>query len=463
MKNNLNKTIVLVITCLASFLTPFMSSALNVALPTISQQFMLTAILSSWVVSAYLLATAIFLVPFGKIADIYGRKKIFLLGIIIYTISSTLIGLIKTAPVFILLRIMQGLGSAMIFTTSVAIITSVFPAGERGKYLGINVAVTYLGLSSGPFIGGVLTEYLSWRSIFFVNGILGLIILILTVGYLKKLEWQEYQSKRIDYVGATIYSLGLLSLIYGLTIITKPLGFILIPIGVVLIVIFVLWEAKVTNPILDVNLFRQNITFAFSNLAAGINYSATFGVGYLLSLYLQHLKKLTASQAGLVLITQPIMMAILSPLAGKISDRIEARITASIGMAITFGALLILIFLKIDTPLLSIVLNLSMLGIGLAIFSSPNMNAIMSSVNKEYYGIASGTLATMRLIGQMFSMAIVMLVTSLFMRNIKIGYENYPLFLKSSSTIFLIYALLCFGGIFASLARGKLKSAENRR
>ncbi|MEO0084540.1 MAG: MFS transporter, partial [candidate division WOR-3 bacterium] len=125
--------------------------------------------------------------------------------------------------------------------------------------------------------------------------------------------------------------------------------------------------------------------------------------------------------------------------------------------------LLILIFLKIDTSLLSIVLNLSLLGIGLAIFSSPNMNAIMSSVNKEYYGIASGTLATMRLIGQMFSMAIVMLVTSLFMRNIKIAYENYPLFLKSSSTIFLIYALLCFGGIFASLARGKLKSAENRR
>ncbi|MCX8015653.1 MAG: MFS transporter, partial [candidate division WOR-3 bacterium] len=186
------------------------------------------------------------------------------------------------------------------------------------------------------------------------------------------------------------------------------------------------------------------------------NYSATFGVSYLLSLYLQHIKKLTASQTGIILITQPIMMAILSPLAGKISDKIEARITASIGMTIVFVSLVILVFLKISTALSSIVLNLLLIGAGLAIFSSPNMNAIMSSVTKEHFGIASGTLATMRLLGQMFSMAIVMSVTTVIMGNIKITPENYLLFLKSNRITFLIYALLCFSGIFASLARGKI-------
>ncbi len=456
MSDKINKISVLVITSLASFLTPFMSSATNVSLPIIGKEFSMNAILLGWVATSYLLATAVFLVPFGKIADIFGRKKVFLYGVIIYTVSSILVALANTSFLLILFRVVQGFGSAMIFGTSVAILTSVFPIGERGKVLGINVAVTYLGLSSGPFLGGLLTQYLTWRSIFLFNGLLGVVIIILTLIMLKT-EWTECKREKIDFLGSGIYGIGLLLLIYGLTILPKTLGVGLVIISLIAIFIFILWELKITNPIMNVRLFQSNIGFGFSNLAASINYSATAAVGFLLSLFLQNVKGLSPSRTGVILIAQPVMMSIFSPFAGRLSDKIEARITASIGMAITFISLLLLIPLRTNTATSYIIIDLLILGLGFAIFSSPNMNAIMSSVDKEYYGVASGTLATMRLIGQMFSMGIAMLIISIIMGRVQIEPSNYGLFLKSTKIAFIVFSILCFGGIFASLARGKLK------
>lgn len=488
MSDKTNKISILVITSLASFLTPFMSSATNVSLPVIGKEFSMNTVLIGWVATSYLLATAVFLVPFGKISDIFGRKKIFLYGVIIYTVSSILVALAHTSFLLILFRVVQGFGSAMIFGTSVAILTSVFPIGKRGKVLGINVAVTYLGLSSGPFLGGLLTQYLTWRSIFLFNGLLGVVIVILTLTMIKA-EWiypapmlkdlsdnstginsnatpskhwggAGCKREKIDFLGSGIYGIGLLLLIYGLTILPKTLGFGLVAISLIAIFIFILWELKITNPILNVRLFRSNAGFGFSNLAASINYSATAAVGFLLSLYLQNVKGLSPSRTGVILIAQPIMMSIFSPFAGRISDKIEARITASIGMAITLIALVLLVPLKTNTPTTYIVIDLLVLGLGFAIFSSPNMNAIMSSVDKEYYGVASGTLATMRMVGQMFSMGIAMLIISIIMGRVQIVPSNYWLFLKSTKIAFTVFSILCFGGIFASLARGKLKQTN---
>jgi EmrB/QacA subfamily drug resistance transporter len=460
MSDKINKTSILVITSLASFLTPFMTSATNIALPIIGKEFSMNAVLIGWVATSYLLATAVFLVPFGKISDIFGRKKIFLYGVIIYTVSSILVALANTSFLLILFRVIQGFGSAMIFGTSIAILTSVFPFGERGKVLGINVAVTYLGLSSGPFLGGLLTQYLTWRSIFLFNGLLGVAIIILTL-IMMKTEWTECKREKIDFLGSGIYGIGLLLLIYGLTILPKTLGFGLVIISLIAIFIFISWELKIANPILNIRLFRNNIGFGFSNLAASINYSATAAVGFLISLYLQNVKGLSPSRAGVILIAQPIMMSIFSPFAGRLSDKIEARITASIGMAITLIALVLLIPLKTNTPTTYIVIDLLILGLGFAIFSSPNMNAIMSSVGKEYYGVASGTLATMRMVGQMFSMGIAMFVISLIMGRVQIAPANFGLFLKSTRIAFTIFSVLCFGGIFASLARGKLRQTNS--
>jgi MFS family permease len=221
--------------------------------------------------------------------------------------------------------------------------------------------------------------------------------------------------------------------------------------------LFVRWEMKTTSPLLNMNLFFYNATFAFSNLAALINYSATFAVTFLMSLYLQYIKGFTPQQAGMVLVAQPIVMAVFSPIAGRLSDKIEPRVVASIGMGFTAGGLFLFTFLEQDTHLLFIVTGLVLLGFGFALFSSPNTNAVMSSIEKRFYGVGSATLGTMRLIGQMLSMGIAMVIFALHIGSARITPEYYPQFLVSMKTGFVVFSALCFGGIFASLARGKVR------
>jgi MFS family permease len=212
------------------------------------------------------------------------------------------------------------------------------------------------------------------------------------------------------------------------------------------------------SPVLDMTLFRHNLVFSMSNLAALINYMATSAVTFLLSLYLQYIKALTPDVAGLVLIAQPVIMTVVSPVAGRLSDRIEPRVMASIGMGFTFAGLVMLAFLSFDTPIVYIIVSLVILGLGFGLFSSPNTNAVMSAVEKKYYGVASGTLGTMRTIGQTFSMGISLLIFSLFMGNQKISAQVFPQFLSGINILFILCAVLCLLGIFASLARGKTHS-----
>ncbi|MEM3754404.1 MAG: MFS transporter [Candidatus Bathyarchaeia archaeon] len=453
---NWHRKIILLATTLGSFLTTFMSSSINIALPSIGEEFLIDTISLSWIATSFLLATAMFLVPIGRIADIYGRKKIFTFGISFFTFSSLLSIISKSAALLIIFRFLQGIGAAMIYGTSVAILTSVFSINERGTILGINVASVYLGLSLGPFLGGFLTQHYGWRSIFFTNVILGLIIILLVTLKLKE-EWVEAEGEKFDYVGSIIYGFSLLIIMYSLSILPEMLGAWLVIIGIFGIFSFFFWETKTKNPILDVNLFRSNMVFAFSNLATLINYSATFAITFLLSLYLQYIKGLDPQSAGLTLIAQPIVMTISSPLAGKLSDKIEPRVVASFGMVLTTLGLFTFVFLNEKTHLKSILAGLIIIGFGLALFSSPNTNAIMSSVKKKFYGVASGTLGTMRVVGQMLSMGIVMLIFSFHIGKTQINHEFYSLFLVGIKTSFIIFSILCFIGIFASLARGKVR------
>ena len=452
----LNKRAALLVATLTSFLTPFMGASVNIALPSIGTEFATGAVLLSWIATSYLLAAAMFLVPFGRIADIYGRKRIFTWGIVIYAISSFLSGIAPSAFLLLSFRVLQGIGSAMIFGTAVAILTSVFPVGERGKVLGINVAAVYLGLSLGPFLGGFLTQYLGWRSIFFLNVPLSLIIIGLVLWKLKG-EWAGAKGEKVDLVGSLIYSLTLPAIMYGFSLLPAMLALWLILAGILGFVVFVKWEMKVKSPVFDINLFRKNPVFAFSNLAALINYGATFAVGFLLSLYLQYAKGLSPQHAGTVLVSQPLVMALFSPLAGRLSDKTEPRIVASIGMGFTVVGLFLFTFLSQNTSLQYIIACLIVVGFGLALFSSPNTNAIMSSVEKRFYGVASATVGTMRLTGQMLSMGIAMLLLALYIGHAQITPDNYPLFLKTAKSAFVIFTILCFGGIFASLSRGNVR------
>jgi len=349
------------------------------------------------------------------------------------------------------------MGSSMIAGSSVALLTSVFPPGERGRALGINVTAVYLGLSLGPFLGGVLTQYLGWRSIFLVNVPLGACVLLLTVRKLKG-EWIEASGERFDGPGSVIYGLALVSTVHGLTSLPSYAGAAYLGLGVAGIVLFGAVELRSKSPVLNVRLFRENRVFALSNLAALINYGATFAVAFVLTLYLQTVKGLSPLNAGFILAAQPAVQAALSSWAGKLSDRIEAQVVASMGMGITALGLILLAFaIDYDTSLPSIVAILALLGLGFAFFSSPNTNAIMSSVEKRYYGVASGMVGTMRSVGMMTSMAIAMTALSIFMGRVQVTPEVYPSFLEAVKAILSVFVILCIVGVFASLARGKVR------
>ena len=447
----------LIVATLSSFMGPFTISSVNVALPTIQAEFSADAVLLSWVATAHLLAIAVFLVPFGKAADIYGRKKIFTWGLVLYTISSFLAVFSFSMEMLIAMRIIQGFGSAMFVTTGMAILTSVFTPSKRGRAIGILVSAVYIGLSVGPFAGGFLARYLGWRSIFAVVVPFGAVSVFITIRYLKG-EWADARGEKLDIGGSVLYGFSILALVYGASLLPQKVAVYLIVIGLAGLAAFIRLEMRVRYPVFEVRLFKHNKLFTFSSLAALINYSATFALTFLLSLYLQYIKNMPPQYAGSILIAQPIVMAFFSPLAGRLSDRIEPRLIASAGMMMTAMGLFSFVFISTGTSIVVIILTLAFLGLGFSLFSSPNMNAIMSAVEKRYFGIASGTVATMRLLGQMASMAITMVVFVVFIGREPISPSNYDQFLKSLRVAFLIFSSLCTIGILFSMFRGEVRS-----
>lgn len=451
-----NNRIVLIICCMASFITPFLASSVTVALPTINSDFaVIDQALLGWVVTSFLLSAAIFVVPFGRIADTSGRKKIFIIGMLVLAVSSLLCSISSSIYMLIASRAVEGLGSAMIFGTSIAILTSAFPASERGKVLGINVAIVYLGASTGPFLGGLITQYAGWRFIYAGTMVYALLLAALTLGKIKD-EWRCAETGKFDIAGSVLYAAMLFSLMYGLSLIPDPTGVYLLTLAVILMAVFFQLELRSENPILKVSVFRNNTVFTFSNLAALINYSATFGVAFLLSLYLQYIKGYGPQMAGLVLISQPIVQAVFSPSAGRLSDRVEPRIVASTGMGLCVVGLVLFTFLVPTTSLMLIIASLIFMGLGFALFSSPNTNAIMSSVDKCDYGVASGMVSTMRLLGQMASLGIATLIFTLIMGHAEISSSQLGLLMTSIKVSFAIFAILCTVGVGFSVARGNL-------
>jgi len=450
------KKIALLLAVLTGFLTPFDLSAVNIALPTIGSEFSMDAVSLGWVATAYLLASAVFLVPFGRLADIHGRKKIFSLGLFVFTTASLAMVFSVSPAMIIGLRVVQGMGAALIFGTAVAILTSVTPPQERGKALGIYTTAVYLGLSMGPFIGGFLTSSFGWRSIFLVNVPLGILVLA-TIRTKLDGEWADARGETFDISGALLYGLALVCVMYGFSHLPDRAGLVLVAAGTVFLAAFVWWEHRTPSPLINLSLFLENRVFAFSNLAALINYSATFSVTFFLSFYLQYIRGFSPAVAGTILVTQPVVQAIFSSYAGKLSDRIEPARIASLGMAMTACGLFLLSFISAGTHFAFLIGTLVLLGLGFAFFSSPNTNAVMSSVKKPQYGVASGTLGTMRLVGQMLSMGIAMVIITLFIGRVLITPDAGTQLLMGIRVGFTLFAVLCCCGIFFSLVRGTVR------
>ncbi|MHB8809842.1 MAG: MFS transporter [Desulfobulbaceae bacterium] len=446
----------LIVTAVTAFMAPFMLSSVNVALPALQAEFAADAVLLGWVATAYLLATAMVLVPAGKFADIHGRKKVFLTGIIVYTLGSFFAILVPDIWWFLAMRAVQGIGAALFITTSMAILTSVFPPERRGWGIGILVTAVYAGLATGPFAGGLLTQHFGWRALFWLMLLLGTGSLLLALRFLRG-EWAEAREEKFDLPGSLVYAVSIFCLVYGGTRMPEPVAWLLVPAGLLGLYLFYRLQKKALYPVFPVALLQNNRVFLFSSLAALIHYAATFAVTFQISLYLQYLRGMSPRTAGVILMIQPLMMTLFSAPAGRLSDRLEPRLLASAGMGLTALGLGVFVLLDQATVVWLVAGNLALLGFGFALFSSPNMSAIMGAVERRQYGLASGTVATMRLLGQMGSMTVATVFLSIFIGRETIRPENYPLFLVSMHACFLFFVLLCTVGIGFSLLRGSLR------
>jgi len=443
----------LIAATLASFLTPFMGASINIALPSIGREFSLDAVALGWVATSYILAAAVFLLPFGRLADILGRKKIFIAGLASFTVTSLLVALVQNGTELLIAWVAQGVAGALLFGTGMAILTSIFPPSERGRVLGLNAAAVYIGLSLGPTVGGVVTDAFGWRGIFLLNAALAFFALVVVITQLKT-EFQECKGEAFDMKGAIVYGLALCALMLGFSELPDTIGFVLLAIGAAGLTAFVYLESRIQFPLLAVKIFRHNTVFAMSNAASLINYAATFATGFLLSLYLQFVKGFSPTDAGLILVAQPIVMALVSPFAGRSADRIGARFLASMGMAISAAGLAMFIFIGNNTSMVYVIGALIVLGVGFGLFSSPNTSAVMGSVERRQYGVASATLGTSRLVGQMLSLGIAMLLFSVIIGHVRISAAVHDELVSSLRVAFAIFTGLCVIGVFASLARG---------
>lgn len=439
---------------MGAFLVPFMSSSINLALPDISEYFSLKAVSLTWISTSYLISTAVFQVPFARLADLVGRKRIFITGILVFSTASLLCVIATSGVQLIVFRALSGLGSAMMFGTNMAILTSVFPQSQRGKALGINAAVVYAAVASGPFFGGLLTHYLGWQSVFYVSAAFGFFAAILAICFINN-EWIEAKGEKFDWIGSFLYAVALFALIYGFSNLPNWNGFVWILSGLIGFVFFGIRELHTTYPVFDLRLFKGNRVFLFSSLATLINYAATFAISFMISLYLQYVRGFDARHAGFILVVSAVVQSVCAYFSGKLSDKFSPFILATLGMSVIVFGLGGLFFLSTTTPIYLIIILLLFLGFGFGIFSSPNTNIIMSSVDKKNYGQASATTGTVRLVGQSFSMGIATMAIAIQIGNQQIVPELHENFMESMHITFAIFFVLCLLGVYASTVSGK--------
>lgn len=454
-KYDKQQKLIIFVVIATAFIGSFTGSALNLSIPDMGKEFHVSAGTVGWLITGYMLTMSALSVPFGRIADMTSRKKVMTAGLAVFTVS-TAAGMFGTSMWMVLAaRIVQGVGGAMIFSTNIAILISAFPGKERGKVLGYSIASTYVGLSAGPVAGGLLNSAFGWRSIFAVTALISLTALILS--WTKLPDKRENQGERsYDTAGNVLFVGMIVCLMYGFSDFSlKPVPVILTAAGILLGILFVRRELSVSNPVIKVRIFRENIAYSLSNLAALMNYGATFALSYLLSIYLQVVMGYSSRAAGLILIVQPALMAVLSPYAGRLSDKISPFKLASLGMGLCAAGVFICSFITENTHLSVVIVALAVTGVGFALFSSPNTNAVMACVEPADYGVASSILSTMRSIGHTVSMVIVTFIISRYMGTAALADASPAELIKVMHTAFLIYTGLCIVGVFFSLKRKK--------
>jgi EmrB/QacA subfamily drug resistance transporter len=451
---------VLLSNSLVAWVTAFMTTAINVALPSIQEEFHLGAVAYGWLPLGYMLTSAMFILPFAKLGDRFGRRLLFLIGLIVFAVSSTILVFASSYTPLLVLRLTQGLGASMMFSTSMAMVTVAYPPQRRGLAMGVSVGAAYLGMTLGPALGGIMVHHVGWRSLFILSACFAVVNLGLDVWLLGRAEWKEERAVGSDWTGSLVYAAGLAAFLSGLSWLPLLKGAILVVLGTCALAFFVWWESRVRNPVVEVRLFRRYRVFALSNLAALVSYASVWAQSFLLSLYLQSIRGLNPETAGWVLITGVALQCLVSPFGGRLSDRIEPRWVASGGMLLCVAGLLMLSFLQTDTPYWYIILALCLLGLGYGFFSGPNQSSIMGSVDKRYVGFASGSISTVRTIGMSVSVAGATMVMALVVGRHDITPADYPNLLTAVRTAFAVYTALSAVAVLVSLVRGRMPVHE---
>ncbi|MCE5205794.1 MAG: MFS transporter [Porphyromonadaceae bacterium] len=443
-----------------SFMGTFLISAVNIALPTIERNLSLTAIELSWIITSFILGTALFMLPAGTWGDRNDNRKLFKWGLLLFTLSSLLCYVAPDGYWLIAGRFVQGVGAAFTGTTGQALLVASFPTHKRGQVLGISVSSVYAGLALGPLVGGILTIHTGWRSLFLIAAIFGTFTLLISLRFLRNHEKKVRTHTSGDHLGTILFMTGLSALVFGSSLIPSPLGWTLMGAAILLLLLFWQMESRIDHPLLDTRLFTRNRLFTYSSLSALINYTATFAIVFFLSLYLQKIQGLSPRDAGAIIVAQPLMMALFSPMVGKLSDKIQPRYFATVGMAMCTSGLGMLAFLSPATSIGWIVAILIWVGLGFALFSSPNMNTIMSSVERPQYGQASGIAASMRVFGQIISMSIITFLFSMNFGDSSVEAVSNHVFMDVMQWGFLIFTVIGLPGIYFSFNRGNMKNKE---
>lgn len=445
MKMETTKKYVLIVSILVSFLVPYISSSVNIALPDIGKTFALNSILLGWIPSLYLLFNGILLIPFGKIADIYGKKKIITYGIIIFTLASIISAMAPSSTILFISRILQGIGAAMIFANVYSLIASVFQDDEKGRALSLSVGTAYIGLSIGPVLGGFLATFLGWRSIFIFAVPFGIAAIIAVIKL--KGEWLEADKDKFSLSSSTVFALSLIGIMYGFSEITTNLGIISLILGSLGILFFVWLQTKVKNPLIHSKVLFDRV-YVINNLTSLVNYGPGIFTIFLLTLYLQNIRGLSPDQTGLLLCVQSVFIAIFSLLVGRILDYMRPRYIAAIGMALTAIGLTLFLFLEENTAFELIVLALAIIGSGYGLSATSSTQIAVEYVENKYYGVSTATLNTMRVVGQMMGMAVTLAVLNILIGQAHLNSSNFALFIQGCKIPFLIFAILCYISIY---------------
>jgi EmrB/QacA subfamily drug resistance transporter len=457
-EGNHQKWLVLAAIGASTFMTALDTSVVNTVLPVIRTAFDSDVATIEWVVTIYLLVVSGLLLSFGRLGDLRGHKPVFLLGFGIFIFSSALCGFSPSAPALIAFRGLQALGAAMLAANSPAILTKSFPASQRGQALGLQATMTYLGLSVAPSFGGWLTDWLSWRAVFYINVPVGLMAFWLSAQFIPKDRPGE-RTERFDFTGAALFMAGLVALLFALNQghawgWTSPSILALLLVAISLLAAFVRVETRRPNPMLDLSLFSNRV-FSASVASAVLNYMALFSILFLLPFYLLQGRGLSPSQAGLILTAQPIVMAIVAPVSGTLSDRIGVQLPSVLGMAILSAGLFMLSRLGPESSLWSVALALAVAGLGTGTFISPNNSALMGSAPPYRQGIAAGILATARSVGMVLGIGLSGAIFTTVMANS----QSTAAFFTATRASFLAAAVLAILGVLTSAIRG----AERRQ